>query len=104
MIVCFLLKFYSQLNTLSKHRNINNLSGGENTAHLLDCGTNPLSDLLIGGKCEMTCPLLVQVSYLVLKCRVKGSLSASGITAEGMTERCLRSHMALRLRLAKHAR
>lgn len=102
-IKCF-LNFYSQLSSRSKYRNINNLSGGENTTHVLVCGTNPLSGLLNGGKWEITCSFLYGSVYHVLNCRVKGFLSASGLTAEGMMEQCLERHMALRLLLAKHAR
>jgi len=53
---------------------------------------------------EIAYPFLVQVICLLLNCRVKGALSASGITAKGMKERCLGGHMALHLLLAKRAR
>lgn len=60
--------FYSQLNTLSKYRNVDGLSGGDSTSHLLVWGTNPLSGLFNGGKREITYPFLVQGSSLVLNC------------------------------------
>lgn len=97
------LKLLSSVKYLPKCRNINSLSVGENTTHVLVCGTNPLSDLLNGGKWKLTCYFLYRLVYLVLNCGVKGFVSASGLTAEGM-EQCLEGHMVLCLLLAKHTR